>query len=144
MADANMGEIFPNFPMDKKVHSVSGIDVTQLQEYMPNLPKSVVPGNRQKIHLRWERLFMGMKPSPYNAVRYFCWLEELARGIPKDTTNPFHYSEVILKLPGMYDPTSPHVFKWNSMVHQIAGEVVAFIDDMRACSFSKENTWQII
>ena len=146
MADADMGEMFPNFPMDKKIHSVSGIDVTQLQEYMPNLPKPEVSGSRNKIHLRWERLFMGMKPSPYNAVRYFYWAEELARGNPEDSTNPFHYSEVTLNLPGMesYDPTSPHVFKWNSSVERIAGEVVTFIDDMRACGFSKENTWQII
>ena len=78
MADANMGEIFSNFPMDKKIYSVSGINVTQLQEYMPNLPKSGVTGNCQKIHLRWERLFMGMRPSPYNAVRYFYWTKELA------------------------------------------------------------------
>ena len=74
--------------------------------------------------------------------------EELTRGNPKDTTNPFHYSEVILNLSGgmkSYDPTSPYLFKWNSMVDRIAGEVVTFIDDsMRACGFSKETGWQII
>ena len=118
MVDADISEIFSNFPMDKKIHSVAGIAVTQLQEYMPHLPKSLEPGNRQESHLPWEHLLMGMKPSPDNAVRYFYWAEELARGNPKDMTNPFHYSEVILNLPGMesYDPTSPHVFKWDSMI----------------------------
>ena len=100
MADADMGKMFPNFRIDKKIPSSTGIDVTQLQEYMPGLPDSLESGKRQRTRLRWKVLLMGMKPSSYNAARYFYWAEELARGNPKDdTTNPFHYSEVILNLP---------------------------------------------
>ena len=145
MADGDMGEMFLNFPMDKKIRSRSGIDVTQLKEHMKDLnPSKRDP--RERVLLRWERLFMGMKPSPYNAVRYFYWAEELARGNPKAASNPLHYSRVILNLPGMksYDPTMPHVYKWNDMMLRVAGEIVTFIDDMRACGYSKENTWQIM
>ena len=75
MADAGMGEMFPNFPMDKKIHSVAGIDVTQLKEYMPGLLKSLKPRKCHRFHLHWEPMFMGMKPSSYNEVRYFYWVE---------------------------------------------------------------------
>jgi hypothetical protein len=146
MGDADMGEMFLNFPMDKKIRSRSGIDVTQLRDQMPGLPEFPSSGKRHQVLLRWERFFIGMKPSPYNSVRYFYWAEELARGNPIDPANPLHYSEVILNLPGMkeYDPTMPHVYKWNSVAKRVAGEIVTFIDDMRACGFSKENTWQIL
>jgi hypothetical protein len=146
MADGDMGEMFLNFPMDKKLRCRSGIDVTQMAAaHMPSLPLSARL-SQDRVLLRWERLFMGMRPSPYNAVRYFYWGEELARGNPKDLSNPFAYSEVVLNLPGMtsYDPTMPHVYKWNSRVKRVAGEMVTFIDDSRGCGYSKENTWQIM
>ena len=74
MADADMGEMFLNFPMDKKIRSRAGIDVTQLRSHIPALPDAPSSGRERKGRaiLRWERLFMGMKPSPHNAVRCFC------------------------------------------------------------------------
>jgi hypothetical protein len=79
------------------------------------LPALPVAGRERagRAVLRWERLFMGMKPSPYNAVRYFYRAEELARGNPRDLNNPLHFSKVRLNLPGMetFDPTMPHVYK---------------------------------
>jgi hypothetical protein len=88
---------------------------------------------------------MGMKP-PYNAVRYFYWAEELARGNRKDPKNPLHYTEVVMNLPGTktYDPTKPNIYKWNEGARRVAGEIVTFIDNMRAFGFSKENAWQIM
>jgi hypothetical protein len=108
-----MGEMFLNFPMDKKRRSRSGIDVTQMAaSHMPSLPKSrkaKINVKEERVLLRWERLFMGMKPSPCNSVRCFCWGEELVRGNPKDPKNPFGYSQVVLNLPGLksFDPTNP-------------------------------------
>jgi hypothetical protein len=150
MADGDMGEMFLNFPMDQKIRSRSGIDVTQMAaSHMPSLPKSSqdkATGSQGRVLLRWERLFMGMKPSPYNSVRYFYWGEELARGNSTDCKNPFGYSHVVLNLPGLksFDPTKPHVYKWNSTAQRIAGEVVTFIDDSRGCGYSKEHTWQVM
>ena len=144
LADSDMGEMFLNFPMDKKIRSSSGIDVTALRSEMPGLPP-LGEGRRSRLLLRWERLFMGMKPSPYLAVRYYYWAEELARGNPSTPTNPMHYSRVILNLPGMpsYDPTLPHVMKWNDEVGLIAGDFITFVDDTRVCGHSKENAWQV-
>jgi hypothetical protein len=87
---------------------------------------------------------MGLRPSPHNLVWCSYWGEELAWGNPRDEKNPLHCSEVKLNLPGMesFDVMlSPHVCKWNGLAWNVAGETVAFIDDMRSCGFSKENTW---
>jgi hypothetical protein len=74
-----------------------------------------------------------MKPSPYNSVRYFYWGEELARGNPRDSKKPLHYTSVELNLPGMktYNLTMPHVYKWNGTVERVAGEFTTFVDDTR-------------
>ncbi|KAL7574328.1 hypothetical protein ACA910_008435 [Epithemia clementina (nom. ined.)] len=83
--------------------------------------------------------------SPYNAVTRFYFAEELARGAPTNTTNPCQYSKVWLNIPGAitYDPNLPWVMKWNSHVEQIAGDVVTFVDDLRASGYSVENAWQV-
>ena len=58
---------------------------------------------------------MGMRPSPYNAVRYFCWGEEFARGDRSMPTNPMGYDEVRLNLPGMseYEPDLEALIEFN-------------------------------
>lgn len=91
---------------------------------------------------------MGMRPSPYNAVRHYYWGEEFARGNPSDCTNPLGYDCIRLNLPGMsgYDPSLPKVMKWRNTDPDdleaggsIAGDVVTFVDDVRITGFSKEN-----
>ena len=89
---------------------------------------------------------MGMRPSPYNAVRQYYWGEEFARGNPSDKSNPMGYDRIRLNLPGMpeYDPAFPKVMKWQDMdsdaaTGHIAGDVVTFIDDVRITGWSKEN-----
>ena len=96
--------------------------------------------------LRWTRLFMGMRPSPYNAVRQYYWGEEFARGNPANEANPMGYDRIRINLPGMaeYDPAFPKVMKWRDGVSgsgngEIAGDVVTFIDDVRITGYSKEN-----
>ena len=91
--------------------------------------------------LRWSRLFMGMKPSPYGAVRYFYWGEEVARGDPGKKGNPMGYDAIRLNLPGMesYNPCWPKVMKWVSDRGVIAGDAVTFVDDVRIAGHSKEN-----
>jgi hypothetical protein len=88
---------------------------------------------------------MGMKPSPYNSVRYFYWGEELARGDPRDSKIPLHYMSAEPNLPWMttYDPTIPHVYNSNGTVERIAGEFTTFVDDTRILDYSKENAWQV-
>jgi hypothetical protein len=62
MADMDFGEFFHNFHMDEKIQRHSGVDLVSL-----NLPKQ----GGVEAKLRWSRLFMGMCPSPYNAVRHY-------------------------------------------------------------------------
>jgi hypothetical protein len=42
-----------------------------------------------------------------------------------------------------YNPTQPRVMKWDSLVNKIAGDIVAFVDDLRASSHSVEQAWAI-
>jgi hypothetical protein len=139
MADVDFGEFFHNFYMDERIRQHSGVNVKPLLTFIDPAAHVDNQGSRQ---LRWSRLFMGMKSSPYNAVRHYYWGEEFARGDTSDTlTNPFGYDQVILNLPGSegYTPTAPKIYKWNSRRQCIPGDVVAFVDDVRITASSKES-----
>jgi hypothetical protein len=94
--DLDLGEMFLNFPMDEKLRPYAGVDLTQLA---PEFDKQAqvdangglfdkcVLNENGHFYERWECLFMGMRPSPYNAVRYFYWAEEFAWGNPLDLKN---------------------------------------------------------
>jgi hypothetical protein len=103
--DADLGEMFLNFPMDPRIPPDAGVDLTLLRANLDKVPE------KGRILERWERLYMGMKPSPYNSVRYFYWGEEFARGKPLGESNALRYDPVILNLPGMesFDPSMPSV-----------------------------------
>ena len=100
--------------------------------------------------LRWTRLFMGMRPSPYLAIRHYYWGEEFARGNPRKIGNPMGYNRVRLNLPGMesYDPAFQKVMKWRDgpkgiQDGQVAGDVVTLVDDVRVTGYSKANCWDV-
>ena len=84
---------------------------------------------------------MGMKPSPYNSVRYYYWAEEFAIGNLRDATNPFGFDEIVLNVSGMesYDPSKPKVIKRNSKSSSVSGGVVTFVDDVRMTGSSCEH-----
>ena len=93
-------------------------------------------------------MFMGMAPSPYVAVRYYYWGEELFRGPPSLATNLFRYDRIILNLPGSssdapYDPTRPRVMKWCDLFSRLAGDLASYIDDLRGAGASREHAWQV-
>ncbi len=141
MADADFGEMFHNFFMDEAIRKHAGVDTSKLKR-------------RGAINiqppLRWTRLFIGMKSSPYNAVRHYYWGEEFARGNPRDKSNPMGYNRVRMNLPGQenYDPLLPKVMKWNDTASDnntgivtgaVAGDVITFVDDVCIIGHSKEN-----
>jgi hypothetical protein len=138
--DADLGEMFLNFPMDPAIRPFAGVDLTGLRDH---LTEPAPKGSRMLE--RWERLFMGMKSSPYNSVRYFYWAEEFGRGNPLDEGNALRYDRVLLNLPGMagFDPSKPNVMKWNDMVDRLAGDIITFVDDLRASGYDRENAWQV-
>lgn len=148
MADVDFGEMFHNFPMDERIRKCAGIQLGKMSRWLPSLPGLVLPenpGNQSSKFLRWSRLFMGMKPSPYNAVRHYYWGEEFARGNPATPGNPMGYHSIRLNLPGMeeYDPALPKVMKWNKDALKgkgaVCGDIVTFVDDVRITGYSKEN-----
>jgi hypothetical protein len=137
MADMDFGEFFHNFHMDERIRRHSGVAVSTL--HLKQLPAG------SNCSLRWARLFMGMRPSPYNAVRHYYWAEEFARGNPSTASNPMGYDSVILNLPGSptYDPNQPKVMKWKTAEQCIAGDVITFVDDVRITASSKEACWSV-
>ena len=88
---------------------------------------------------------MGLKPSPYMAIRFYYLAEEFVRGARHQRDNPLWWDRVRLNLPGdpAYDPTLPRVMKWDGLIENIAGDVVAFVDDLQASGHSVERTWAI-
>ena len=55
------------------------------------------------------------------------------------------WDKVILNLIGNsnFDPAYPNVYKWDSHSNRIAGDLIAFIDDLRAVGYSLEHAWTI-
>ena len=128
--------------MDPRVRKHAGVEMRPLREHLQGNhglePKGDKPSSS---FVRWNCLFMGMRPSPYNAVRYYYWGEEFARGDRSTPTNPMGYDEIRLNLPGMaeYDPTLPKVMKWSTLTNTIAADVITFVDDGWVPGSSKEN-----
>jgi hypothetical protein len=96
LSDMDFGEFFHNFHMDERVRKHSGVDVACLNLHAPSW-RTYDP----KSQLRWVRLFMGSKPSPYNAVRHYYWAEKFANGNPAEPSTLMGFDSVILNLPGM-------------------------------------------
>jgi hypothetical protein len=54
-------------------------------------------------------------------------------------------ASIFLNLPGSkeFDPSRPRVAKWNNLWGGVAGDVLAFVDDLRASGPDEETAWQI-
>jgi hypothetical protein len=148
MGDMDFGEMFHNFFMDPQIRKCAGIKIKPIASKLMHLPFSPTMSGSSSLQespkpefLRWTRLFMGMKPSPYNAIRHYYWGEEFARGNPALSSNPMSFNRIILNLPGSkdYDPGLPKVMKWNDKANNLAGDVVTFVDDVRFTGYSKAN-----
>jgi hypothetical protein len=141
--DLDYGECFSNFPQCPELKAYSGISLrpfaVQVRELLPELlnPQDSV------LWIHWTRLFMGCTSSPFGAVRYVYWLDEMVRGDPHDQSNPFRYDRVNLNLPGMseFDPTRPKVMKWDSVRGCVAADFVTFMDDLRGGAPGANEAW---
>ena len=127
MSDIDIGEMFLNFPLDKLLQPYCGVD------FGPYLPEVL-------SWLRWLRCAMGLKPSPYIAIRFLLLGSEIIRGWRKDPKNALKYDEVRLNLPGMehYNPRLPWVSKIRSDTQRIASDYVGYVDDLRPVGESEE------
>jgi hypothetical protein len=127
------------FPDGPAIRPHAGVKLTGLRTHLNNRP------GKGRIIERWEHLFMGMRPLPYNYVCCFYWAGEFARGDPLDEGNAVRYDRGILNLPGMpdFDPSKPNVMKWNDRVDKLAGDIITSVDDLRVSGFDRENAWQV-
>jgi hypothetical protein len=136
MVDIDLGVMFLNFPLPDLVQSFLGVDLRYYADDMSLEGNSLV---------HWARCWMGLKPSPFMAVRFYYLAEELCRGKRHQKNNPLRWDCIKLNLPGdpKLDPTLPRVMKWDSAINKIAGDVVAFVDDLRATGYLVEQAWAI-
>ena len=119
--DVDVGEMFLNFPLDINMRKFCGVDLSWMQEDGKTLWKC------------WNRMAMGMKPSPFMTIRLLMWMMEIVVGDRSERQNPFRWDYVVLNLPGTvtYDPSKPRVYKWNTQSQTIACDCKFFCDDFR-------------
>lgn len=79
MVDADVGECFLSFYLHSTLQPLVGVDMTKY-----------IPIDGKKNHrVCWKRAGMGLKSSPYQACQAMMVMEEIIKGSPKDSSNPF-------------------------------------------------------
>ena len=128
--DVDVGEMFLNFPLDINMRKFCGVDLSWMKEDGKTLWKC------------WNRMAMGMKPSPFMTIRLLMWMMEMVIGDRQEKTNPFRWDYVVLNLPGTikYDPSMPRVYKWNMSSQCIACDCKFFCDDFRVIGPDESST----
>ena len=143
--DLDLGEMFLNFPLHNDLKSYSGIDLTPFRGDL--MIKNLIPSSymHKRIIASWERTWMGMKISPEQAVRFYYLAEEFVRGNHREHNNPLRWDRIVLNLLGSkdYNPSYPCVYKWDDVHERIAGDILAYVDDLRAIGFNLEEAWRI-
>jgi len=143
--DLDLGEMFLNFPLHPELRKFSGVDLAPFKKDLDKALDHIKwpePKNRYAV---WTRDWMGFAPSPEWACRFYYFAEEFIRGYEKALSNPLRWDRVVLNLIGSetYNPALPQVFKWNEVAGKIAGDLKAYVDDLRAIGWSHEHAWQI-
>jgi len=138
MGDLDIGEMFLNFSLHPKLQPFCGVDLR------PYFPEEARGG--KTLWERWVRCMMGMKNSPYVCIKGFLLALEIIKGDPQDPKNPFHWSSVILNLPGdpNYDPSRPRLQKVKGTTNQLASLIISYVDDMRAAGASADECGHIM
>jgi len=142
LADVDIGEQFHNFIMHQPLQPYAGVDLTP---FFPDSFGVRATGKRTKrtFWVRWTRCGMGFKISPYNAGQAMLFAEELIRGDPADTTNLFHFDQVVLNIPGQenYQPSLPWLYKFRSADQRLACDFFVYVDDVRSTGSTYEECW---
>ena len=126
-ADVDLGDMFLNYFLDKRLRAAAGVDVSQVV-------------GKAKQWKRWERYMMGLRTSPYVACKLFGVTLEIIRGDRADPTNVFRWHNVKLNLPGDpgYTPTRPWVQKVR-IDGTPSANVVSYVDDIRPIGSSEKD-----
>ena len=146
VVDIDLGEMFINFPSVYFFQEFSGVDLSpmipDLLKIFPELKHKVINNRLTAI---WTRDWMGFKSSPYWAAKYYYLAEEFVRGDDQDLENPLFWDKVSLNLLGNpdYNPAYPNVIKLNSIEYLLAGDIKAYVDDIRTMGHTMEQAWAI-
>lgn len=122
MSDHDIGEMFLNFPMHHSLQAYCGIDI-----------KPYFYPDSTKTHIEcWVRCMMGWVAAPYITTQSLALAKEVIFGDRARLDNPYHWSGVVLNLPGQvdYTPTLPWVRRVTS-VGDIASDCPTYVDDAR-------------
>jgi hypothetical protein len=99
MVDFDLGEIFLNFPVAETFQEYSGINLTPFKSEIKEMKsvggfKELFKHNlSEQIWGRWERCWMGFRPSPFYAVRFYYWAKEFVQGNRHDSKNPLRWDK---------------------------------------------------
>lgn len=138
MADNDVGEMFHNFMLHKELRKYCGLDLTLFFKNEFN-----VVYDKGKLWERWNRLAMGLRNSPYNAIQGMMIAKEMILGDSTDDKNVFRWASVRINLPGSesYDPTK----SWITKVRKdgsVAADVFIYVDDVRTSAPSEKEAWR--
>lgn len=138
MADNDVGEMFHNFMLHSELRKYCGLDLTLF--FNQDVSAVYHKGN---LWERWNRLAMGLRNSPYNAIQGMMVAKEMILGDPTDKDNVFRWKSVRMNLPGSetYDPSKA----WIAKVREdgtVAADVFIYVDDVRSSASSEEEAWK--
>jgi hypothetical protein len=141
MVDINLGGMFFKSPLNENLQKYSGVDFSHCASRLRELGFHFT--HEEWVH--WTRYWMCLKPSPYMATRFYYLAEEFARGNRLEKINLLRWDFVKLNLPGhpKYEPTMSRAMKWDTMIKNIPGDIVALVDDLRSSGHSVERSWAI-
>ena len=133
VVDIDIGEMCPNFTLHHSLRKYSGMDLTSLRGSLGNIIPPVLEKSR-RLTATWSRLWFGLTSSPEDACNFYYLVEEFIRGNHKEIHNPLRWDSIILYLIGNknYNPAYPSVYKWDERSKRITGDLIAYIDDLRA------------
>ena len=146
MCDVDIGEMFLNFMLHPTLRVLCGVDLTHYEVDLASLEVPVDPTEIKKW-VSWNRIAMGLKWSPYQAIKGMHFAEEVIRGDRKDKNNIFRWDRVRLNLPGQsdYNPSLPWVSKVKDLAEGqvvVAADLFTFCDDLRPVGATKKEGWK--
>lgn len=138
MGDLDIGEMFLNFCLDPNLQEFCGVDLR------PYFSEEVARG--QTLWERWVRCMMGLKISPYVAIKGILLAMEVVFGDKDDPNNPYGWMDVVLNLPGSasYDPSKPKVWRRKNKNGDLASTTIGYVDDSRPVAGSQEECWRVM
>lgn len=146
MCDVDIGEMLLNVMLHPSLRILCGVGLLGYKVDLSKMPEVPTDTKVVKSWVSWNRIAMGLKWSPYQAVKSMHFAEEITKGDPADPNNVYRWDKVRLNLPGDddYDPSLPWVSKVKVMKDGsvvVAADLHTFMDDLRPCGATKREVW---